>query len=1440
MDIEEQNKSPKSSNAQEASCEGSSSSKARASTSCRKGKHPSETGEQKCLQQVEIEEIKGDDELAKGEKKGHKQKVASLKNQPDIMSMFAKSQNKRKSSSNIKNDSVEMVENDIKPHDDKRVKLEETVESENPTPKLVVCSEEKEKLSLVRCKECHQLLNNADLRLFSGDPAEAVEEFITLTDPKLSLFTGDEDMINEADERPQHKITNFSVYDKCTHLCAFDTGLIEKNVELYFSGYVKPIYDENSNVEGGICTRNMGPINEWWTAGFDGGQNALIGFSTAFAEYILMAPSEEYKPFMDVMMEKIQLSKVVIEFLKDNLLASYEDLLNKIQTTVPLYGITSFTEDTLLRHSQWVVDQVESYDEAADEDETLLVTVPCVRALIKLAGVTLGKRRAMRKEMRKEVKQKKDKTASKDSMATVTPLVQNIFDNMFQGQIDEKGHATKRTRCGICEVCQQSDCGQCRACLDMVKFGGSGRSKQACLQRRCPNMAVKEAEEDDILDDTEEPDDPCKTIQTKVKDLALGRAKTEHLFSKVASQVEWSGEVIRKEGSKSFYGVVLVNGERVEVGEFVCVKPDDPSVPLYIAQMRYMWETAAGEKMFHARWFNRGSDTLLGETSDPLELFLVDDCQDTPLNFILYKAKVVYKKSSADWFMVGGVDDRETENLIPEDDGRSFFFQKWYEPDMARFEDPHEDDLKVIEDATSNFCPSCTRIQEQKLYETPILGDIAGSPDDEPKSSKTYYSSLRYHGEEIRIGDCAYMNPESFSFTIKIPSAKSNKQERNRDLNEDLYPEAYRKGDYIKGSNEEVPEPFRVAKILRIFVSKASGKKPDCEDVYFTVQKFYRPENTHKGQLAEQAADLNLLYWSSERAKVGLKDMLGKCQVIFTEDSIESRVAIDDYFRGGPDRFYFTEAYNAETKKFEEAPADAQDHLIQKGKGKGKGKGKAKSTKEEAKDQLSEKSETKSRKLRCLDVFAGCGGLSEGFHQAEVSESTWAIEKEEPAAQAFRLNNPGCTVFSDDCNELLRLVMNGEKVNSTGQRLPQKGEVELLCGGPPCQGFSGMNRFNSREYSKFKNSLIASYLSYCDYYRPKFFLLENVRNFVSFKRSMVLKLAMRCLIRMGYQCTFGVLQAGNYGVPQTRRRAIILAAAPGEKLPHFPQPLHTFSPRAMQLSVVIDEKKYESGVKRGTSAPFRTITVRDAMSDLPEVKNGAKAEEIAYNSDPQSHFQKLIRGNQYQPVLRDHICKEMSALVLARMQHIPLARGSDWRDLPNIEVRLSDGNKTKKLRYTHHDKRNGKSSTGDLRGVCSCVEGNPCETVYRQFNTLIPWCLPHTGNRHNNWAGLYGRLEWDGFFSTTVTNPEPMGKQGRVLHPEQHRVVSVRECARSQGFPDTYRFFGNILDRHRQVGNAVPPPLARAIGLEIKKCLEWKESKEQVIHSNDEMMMVSE
>lgn len=128
-----------------------------------------------------------------------------------------------------------------------------------------------------------------------------------------------------------YNFINFSVYDKNGHLCSFDTGLIEKNVMLYFSGYIKAIYEEDASPESGVPTKDMGPINEWYVSGFDGGELALIGFNTAFAEYILMDPSEEYAPFMDIVKEKIYMSKLVIEFLLDEINPSYEDLLNKFQ-----------------------------------------------------------------------------------------------------------------------------------------------------------------------------------------------------------------------------------------------------------------------------------------------------------------------------------------------------------------------------------------------------------------------------------------------------------------------------------------------------------------------------------------------------------------------------------------------------------------------------------------------------------------------------------------------------------------------------------------------------------------------------------------------------------------------------------------------------------------------------------------------------------------------------------------------------------------------------------------------------------------------------------------------------------------------------------------------------------------------------------------------------
>ena len=145
-----------------------------------------------------------------------------------------------------------------------------------------------------------------------------------------------------------------------------------------------------------------------------------------------------------------------------------------------------------------------------------------------------------------------------------------------------------------------------------------------------------------------------------------------------------------------------------------------------------------------------------------------------------------------------------------------------------------------------------------------------------------------------------------------------------------------------------------------------------------------------------------------------------------------------------------------------------------------------------------------------MDIFAGFGGLSSGLGEAGVARLRWAIDFWKHAANAYQKNNPSAKVYNQECNSFLKKAMDGLK------GIPKKGEVDLLVGGPPCQGFSMLNKFKDRENSKFKNSLIATSLSYCDFFRPKFFILENVRNLVECERGMVLKLIMASLVKMGY------------------------------------------------------------------------------------------------------------------------------------------------------------------------------------------------------------------------------------------------------------------------------------------------------------------------------------
>lgn len=248
---------------------------------------------------------------------------------------------------------------------------------------------------------------------------------------------------------------------------------------------------------------------------------------------------------------------------------------------------------------------------------------------------------------------------------------------------------------------------------------------------------------------------------------------------------------------------------------------------------------------------------------------------------------------------------------------------------------------------------------------------------------------------------------------------------------------------------------------------------------------------------------------------------------------------------------------------------------------------------------------------------------------------------------------------------------------------------------------------------------------------------------------------------MGYQVHCALRQAGMHGLPQGRRRFFVWAARRGEALPDFPQPSTLFplvKSMTVRLPVRPNRPSEGSGVAvtatLRTAVPHAQVTVGDAISDLPsfeyetdpnfvvsDVKKSRMSkhrlqgkfvgeEEQPYHSAPKSDYQRMLRSGG-KATVKQHYTKCFNNLNVERICHIPPRPGADHRDLPAA---------------------------------------------------LRPWCLSDkasAASRHNDWKGLYGRLDNDGYFLTALTDISPMGKAGTVLHPTQNRVITVRGAHRN-------------------------------------------------------------
>ncbi|MBS3946835.1 MAG: DNA cytosine methyltransferase [Dethiobacter sp.] len=341
-----------------------------------------------------------------------------------------------------------------------------------------------------------------------------------------------------------------------------------------------------------------------------------------------------------------------------------------------------------------------------------------------------------------------------------------------------------------------------------------------------------------------------------------------------------------------------------------------------------------------------------------------------------------------------------------------------------------------------------------------------------------------------------------------------------------------------------------------------------------------------------------------------------------------------------------------------------------------------------------------------IDLFAGVGGLSLGFETAGF-DVVLANEYDESIAEAYKLNHPDTKMIIADIKDL--------PLEDTF--FEYRGKVDVVIGGPPCQGFS--QKGQRKTINDERNFLFKYFVSVVEYLRPRYFVMENVPNLLTAENGYFKREVYELFTAKGYALVSDTLNAADYGVPQNRRRAVIIG-----KLGDWP----------LQMPV---------------SSSY-TVTIWDAISDLAYHNSGEGSECEEYRIQPQSRYQEHLRNGSEK--LYNHISTAHSILAIERLKMIPPNSGKEF--------------------------------------------------------------LPEEHLTKSIYSGTWTRMGKDEI-SVTITTRFDTPSSGKFTHPYLHRAITVREAARIQSFPDTFKFIGTKGSQMKQVGNAVPPVLAKALATVI-------------------------
>lgn len=353
--------------------------------------------------------------------------------------------------------------------------------------------------------------------------------------------------------------------------------------------------------------------------------------------------------------------------------------------------------------------------------------------------------------------------------------------------------------------------------------------------------------------------------------------------------------------------------------------------------------------------------------------------------------------------------------------------------------------------------------------------------------------------------------------------------------------------------------------------------------------------------------------------------------------------------------------------------------------------------------------------IRVLDLFCGAGGLSEGFHQASSRYRTVAaVESDKAAAASYEATFGKGIVQAEPIQQWLE-----------DGCLPTS--VDVIIGGPPCQGFSTLGKQDQEDE---RNSLWRQYAETIARTRPKYFVMENVPAFLrSSQYESFYKSTRKSGFLSDYAFEVQVLNAADYGVPQLRKRAVIIGYNKDLPSPGFPNPTHADKP----------------------------VTVRDALANV-----SSHVTDINLPENRTTEFAGRVFPGAFTPQ-ELHLTRTYSLLSLKRFKCIP--EGGNRFDIP--EQLLA-----------------------------------PCWKGYTRGATDV-----------------MGRLRWDEP-SVTIRTEFFKPEKGRYLHPTENRAITLYEAALLQGFLSSHRFVGSKVSIARQIGNAVPIPLGKAIGSHILRHLQ--------------------